>query len=111
MMSTFFNTSKIGMTLENPILMDSISSSYAYLNCLCSITEGLSCKRIGSTGTSNFANPIDKYVFTLNNDFFCIIFIYPYHKKSVCSIPEPFFIYVNYFTIRCFLKLENEINN
>ncbi len=90
-MRTFFNTSKIGMTLANPILMDSISSSYTYINCLCSVAQGLSCKRIGSSGSSNFDNPIDKYVFTLNGEFFCTIFIYPYYKKCVSVIPEPFF--------------------
>lgn len=82
--------SKIGLTEEQPILMDSIRSSYSYLNSLCSIAEEFSYERIGSTENQAYPNPIDKYVFTLNDNNFCEIFIYPYHQDNVNVIPTPF---------------------
>jgi hypothetical protein len=82
--------SKIGLTKEQPVLMNSISSSYSYLNSLCSIAEGLSYERIGSIENQRYPNPIDKYIFTLDDSNFCEIFIYPYHQDNVNAIPTPF---------------------
>ena len=88
--------SKIGLIKENPILMDSIPSSYSYLNSLCSIAEGLSYERIGATENQAYPNPIDKYVISINDNNFCEIFIYPYHQNNVNIIPSPFIeIYPN----------------
>ena len=99
MFKSFFNKKKnndvsdnlnIGLTKTNPILLNSIPSSYSYLNTLCTIAEGLSYERIGSVQTEEFSELMDKYTFVLNNTKFCDIFIYPYHSENIFIIPTPF---------------------
>jgi hypothetical protein len=82
--------SKTGLIIEDPILMDSIKSSYGYLDCLCTISIGLSYKRIGSIECSVFEKVVDKYVFMLNGSSFCELFVYAYYDENVNIIPFPF---------------------
>ena len=84
------NISEIGLTSANPILMSSIPSSYSFLNALCTISDGLSYERIGSLQAEKFSKLLDKYTFTLKNNKFCDIFIYPYHNEDIFIIPAPF---------------------
>jgi hypothetical protein len=99
MFKSFFNTNKdneasnmpdIGLSQANPILLSSVSSSFAYLNALCTISEGLSYKRIGSIKAEDFTQLVDKYTFIQNNSKFCDVFIYPYHNEDIFIIPAPF---------------------
>lgn len=80
----------MGLNKENPILLSSIPSSYSFLNTLSTIAEGLSYKRIGSFKEVGFSKLLDKYSFSLNNEEFCDIFIYPYHNEDLFIIPAPF---------------------
>jgi hypothetical protein len=82
--------SNVGIEKEYPVLMDSIDSSYAYLDSLCLIKDGISYERIGYTNSNEFPNYIDKYKFYLNGSHFCNLFVYSYHNESVPIIPVPF---------------------
>ncbi len=84
------NESNIGLIAERPILMSTIASGYVYLNALCSIAEGLAFERVGTTTAHGFPEIIDRYVFSLNGQFFCQLFIYPYHEANISVIPAPF---------------------
>jgi hypothetical protein len=84
------NVSVIGTEKDFPILMDSIASSYSYLDALCSIKEGLSYERIGTTISNNFPQLIDKYEFSFNGRRLCSLFVYAYHTDCVNSIPLAF---------------------
>lgn len=88
--SSLDNQLNTGLIKENPIQMYSIASSYVFLDALCSASEELSYQRIGTTNSSNFPNLIDVYNFTINDEFFCTIFIYAYHNENIFLIPEPF---------------------
>lgn len=81
---------KMGLVKEVPILMQSITASYVYLDSLCSIANGLSYERIGGVPVSGFPNVVDQYHFKHNGNFFCEIFVYAYHPENLNFIPTPF---------------------
>jgi hypothetical protein len=81
---------EVGLTENKPILLCSIASSYVYLDALCTISDGLEYKRVGSLTVVGFEEVIDRYVFTLNGNSFCDLYIYAYHNQNEYSIPSPF---------------------
>jgi hypothetical protein len=80
----------VGLTAEQPILMSTIAAGYVYLNNLCSIAEGLTYERKGRTTANGFPEIIDVYEISLKGQFFCPLFIYPYHDQNINVIPLPF---------------------
>lgn len=80
----------VGLTAEQPILMTTIAAGYVYLNNLCSIAEGLTYERKGRTTANGFPEIIDVYDIFLKGQFFCPLFIYPYHDHNINVIPLPF---------------------
>lgn len=84
------NLSDYGLKTTNPILLNSIPSSYAFLNKLCTIKEGIEYERRGCLSASGFNKPIDRYTFTISGNFLADIYVYPYHSKNVEKIPFPF---------------------
>jgi hypothetical protein len=81
---------EIGLVKDKPVLVYSIASSYVYLDALCSISKGLEYKRIGSLSVDGFPKVLDRYVFTLNKESFCELYIYAYNTDNQYVIPTPF---------------------
>lgn len=99
MFNSFFKTNKInisntkvevGLVKDRPVLLYSIPSSYVYLDALCSICDGLEYKRIGSVDVDGISDLLDQYMFTLNGQFFCELYINAYHEDNQFVIPTPF---------------------
>lgn len=84
------STSEVGLVENKPILLCSIASSYVYLDALVKISKGLEYKRIGPLAVVDFPEVIDRYVFTLNGNSFCNLYIYAYHNDNQYIIPSPF---------------------
>ena len=108
--------SNLGLEKDFPILMDSIASSYSFLNSLCSTLEGITYERIGTTESNGYANQIDKYVFLIHSEKLCSLFVYAYHTESLPLIPLPFKrlnpnIDNSIFDIKKTPKKENKIDN
>ena len=84
------NMSNYGISENNPILMNSIPSSYSFLNKLKSLKNGIDYNRKGSIEVNGFANPIDVYEFTITGNHLCKLYVYAYHSRNVEEIPFPF---------------------
>lgn len=78
-----------GLIKEDPILMNSIASSYTFLDSLCTNTEGLTYQRNGTATAQGFPKLIDRYILTYKGKLLCEIFIYPYHNDDIPIIPAP----------------------
>lgn len=85
-----FNISNYGISESNPILMNSIPSSYSFLNKLKSLKNGIDYNRKGSIEVKGFANPVDVYEFTISENYLCKLYVYSYHSRNVEEIPLPF---------------------
>lgn len=88
--SKIFNMSNYGLSESNPILMDSIPSTYSFLNRLKSIKDNIEFERRGSINVNGFANPMDIYEFTISDNFLCKLYVYSYHNRNVEEVPLPF---------------------
>ncbi len=86
----FDRFSEYGLSLDNPILLIDIASSYKYVNQLNTFNKDLSYERKGSSQSSRFENPIDIYEFRKSNKFFCNVYIYPYASENKIEVPKPF---------------------
>jgi hypothetical protein len=84
------STSEAGLVENQPILLCSIVNSYVYLDALCTISKGLEYKRIGPLNVVGFPEVVDGYIFTLNGNSFCNLYIYAYHNDNHYTIPSPF---------------------
>ena len=79
-----------GLKSTNPILLNSIPSSYGFLDKLCTIKDDIKYDRRGSLTVQGFNKPIDMYTFTISDNYLADIYIYPYHSKNIEKIPFPF---------------------
>ena len=79
-----------GLSKQNPVLVKDISTSYSYLNALCSIREGIEYERIGPIYLKNLPKPMDKYKISILGEQLCFLFIYAYHSENIFKIPSAF---------------------